>query len=232
MRVILFGSTGMVGSGALLECIADSRVRSVLSVVRRRGDITDSKVEEVVHDDFFNYAPIQPLFAGADACFFCLGVSSAGLGEAEYRRQTYDLTLGAARAIVAVCPQLTFCYVSGTGTDSSERGRTMWARVKGATENALLALPFKAAYMFRPGFIQPRKGVRSRTPLYQAFYSVAAPLYPLLRRLAPDSVTTTVDVGRALIEVSIAGYPRRILETVDINRAVTEKGERRREKGV
>jgi hypothetical protein len=120
----------------------------------------------------------------------------------------------------------------GTGTDSSERGRTMWARVKGATENALLALPFKAAYMFRPGFIQPRKGVRSRTPLYQAFYSVAAPLYPLLRRLAPDSVTTTVDVGRALIEVSIAGYPRRILETVDINRAVTEKGERRREKGV
>ena len=218
MRVILFGATGMVGSGSLLECIADSRVRSVVSVVRRPSGRTDPKVEEVVHGDFFNYDAIQAAFTGSDGCFFCLGVSSAGLGEAEYRRQTYELTLAAARAIVAVSPQLTFCYVSGAGTDSSERGRTMWARVKGATENALLALPFKSAYMFRPGFIQPLKGVRSRTRLYQAFYSTAAPLYPLLRRLAPGSVTTTVDVGRALIEVSIAGYPRRILDPADINR--------------
>ena len=231
MRVILFGATGMVGSGALLECIDDSRVRSVLSVVRRAGAITDPKVEEVVHDDFFNYASIQSVFAGSDACFFCLGISSAGLSEAEYRRQTYDLTLAAARAIAAVSPELTFCYVSGMGTDSSERGRTMWARVKGATENALLALPFKAAFMFRPGFIQPLKGVRSRTRVYQAFYSVAAPLYPVLRRLAPGSLTTTVDLGRALIEVSIAGYPRRILDSADINRVARENGERGKEKG-
>jgi uncharacterized protein YbjT (DUF2867 family) len=217
VRVILFGATGMVGSGALLECIADSRVRSVLSVVRRRSGLKDSKLEEVVHDDFFDYTTIQPLFADRDACFFCLGVSSAGLGEAEYRRLTYDLTLAAARSIVAVSPGLTFCYVSGQGTDSSERGRTMWARVKGATENALLALPFKAAFMFRPGFIQPLKGVRSRTALYQGFYMVLGPLYPLVRRLAPGWVTTSVDVGRALIEVSLAGYPRPILETTDIN---------------
>ena len=218
MRVILFGATGMVGSGALLECIADPRVTSVLSIARRRSGITNRKVEEVVHADFFNYASIRPAFARSDACFFCLGVSSAGLDEAEYRRQTYDLTLAAAGAIAAVSPGLTFCYISGLGTDSSERGRTMWARVKGATENALLALPFKAAFMFRPGFIQPLKGVRSSTKLYQAFYSVAAPIYPVLRRLTPNSVTTTVNLGKALIEVSIAGYPRRILETADINR--------------
>ena len=224
MRVILFGATGMVGSGALLECIADSRVRSVLSIVRRRGRITDPKIEEVVHDDFFNYTSIQSRFAGSDACFFCLGVSSVGLSEAEYRRQTYDLTLAAGRAIAAVNPQLTFCYVSGAGTDISERGRTMWARVKGATENALSALPFKAAYMFRPGYIQPLKGVRSSTRHYQAIYTLVGPLYPVLRRLAPGSVTTTVNLGKALIGVSIAGYSRPILNPIDINRIAGERG--------
>lgn len=218
MRVILFGGTGMVGAGALLECIADSRVRSVVSVVRRRGEIADPKLEEIVHDDFFDYAPIQSAFAGSDACFFCLGVSSAGLSESEYRRQTFDLTLAAARAIAAVNPRLTFCYVSGAGTDSSERGQTMWARVKGATENALLALPFKAAFMFRPGFIQPLKGVRSKTRLYRAFYTVLGPLLPVLRWLLPRTVTTTVNLGRAMIEVTIAGYSRRILDPDDINR--------------
>jgi uncharacterized protein YbjT (DUF2867 family) len=218
MRVILFGATGMVGAGALLECIADPRVRSVLSVVRRPGGIADPKLQEIVHDDFFNYAPLRSEFSGSDACIFCLGVSSAGLSEVKYRRQTYDLTLAAARAIAAGNTQLTFCYVSGAGTDSSERGRSMWARVKGETENALLALPFKSAFMFRPGFIQPLKGVRSKTPLYRAFYSVLGPVYPVLRWLAPGSVTTTVNLGRALIEVAAAGYSRRILYSDDINR--------------
>ena len=221
MRVILFGATGMVGSGVLLECLADPRVPSVLSLVRRRSGVTDPKLEEIVHDDFFEYARIRGRFVGCDACFFCLGVSAAGMREADYRRHTYDLTLAAARAIVAVNPQLTFCYVSGAGTDSTARGRTMWARVKGATENALLALPFKAAFMFRPGYIQPLKGVRSSTAFYRAIYRVVGPLYPVLRRLFPRQVTTTVNVGRAMVQVAVAGYPRRILGPEDINRLAT-----------
>jgi uncharacterized protein YbjT (DUF2867 family) len=156
MRAILFGATGMVGAGVLLECLADPRVSSVLSVVRRPSGVSDPKLEEIVHDDFFDYGSIKSAFVGRDACFFCLGVSSAGMKESDYRHQTFDLTLAAAKTIVALSPQLTFCYVSGAGTDSSTRGRAMWARVKGATENALLALPFKAAFMFRPGYIHPR----------------------------------------------------------------------------
>jgi uncharacterized protein YbjT (DUF2867 family) len=218
MRVILFGGTGMVGTGVLLECLADPFVSSVLSVVRRRGGITHPKLEEIVHDDFFDYRSLHAGFLARDACFFCLGVSSAGMKEAEYRRRTFDLTLAAANAIVAVSPQLTFCYISGAGTDSSASGRTMWARVKGATENALLALPFKAAFMFRPGYIQPMKGVRSSTGWYQAMYNVVGPLYPVLRRLFPRQVTTTVNMGRAMIQVAKAGYPRPILNPDDINR--------------
>jgi uncharacterized protein YbjT (DUF2867 family) len=218
MNVVLFGGTGMIGAGALLECLDDSRVASVLVVGRNATGVGHPKVTEVLHQDFFNYAAIQARFADRDACFFCLGVSSAGRDEAAYRRLTYDLTLAAAGALLSANSAMTFCYVSGEGTDSTERSRAMWARVKGATENALLAMPFKAAYMFRPAYIQPLRGVRSRTAHYQAFYGALAPIYPVVRAIAPNYVTTTVSVGRALIRVAAEDHAGRILGTPDINR--------------
>ncbi len=185
----------MVGAGALLECLEDSRVESVLAVGRSLTGQTHPKLRHVIQADFFNYDNLRDDFANCDACFFCLGVSVAGMTEASYSHLTFDLTLAAAKEMAAANPKLTFCYVSGVGTDSTEQGRSMWARVKGKTENALLALPFKAAFMFRPGFIQPMHGVRSRTGWYQAFYTVAAPLYPVLHRLFPQYSTTTVNLG-------------------------------------
>ena len=223
MKILLFGATGMVGAGVLRECLRDERVEQVLSISRQASRIFHPKLEEILHRDFFEYGELAARFADRDACFFCLGVSSAGMQEAAYRRLTYDLTLAVARALAAANPGAIFCYVSGAGTDTSEQGRMMWARVKGATENALLRLPFRAAYMFRPGYIQPLEGVRSKTALYQSFYTALAWLYPLLRRL-PRYVTSTVALGRAMIEVAERGYPRPILESVEINRvAVREK---------
>jgi uncharacterized protein YbjT (DUF2867 family) len=218
VKVVLFGGSGMVGSGALLECFDDPRVGEVISVARSASPFSNAKLREVRHQDFFDYSPIRDQIAGADACFFCLGVSAAGRSEAEYTRQTYDLTLAAARALQAASPGLTFCYVSGQGTDRTGRSRMMWARVKGRTENALLAMPFKAAYMFRPGYIQPLRGVRSKTRLYQSIYSVIAPVTALLQPVLRNSMTTTVALGRALIEVAASGYASPILETADINR--------------
>jgi uncharacterized protein YbjT (DUF2867 family) len=217
MNVVLFGATGMVGAGALLECLADPRVRSVLSVSRSPTGRSHPKLREVLHADFFNYDALLSDFASCDACFFCLGVSSIGLSEAAYTHLTYDLTLAAARIMADVSRGLTFCYVSGVGTDSTERGRTMWARVKGRTENALLALPFKGAYMFRPGYIQPMGGVRSKTAWVQAAYSVIAPLYPIVHRLLPHGTTTTANLGRALIEAVASGYSKSILYSRDMN---------------
>jgi uncharacterized protein YbjT (DUF2867 family) len=218
MRVVLFGATGMVGSGVLLECLEDPRVESVVSVVRHPGGVAHPKLRELVHEDFLDYVPVCADFAGADACFFCLGVSSAGMSEADYRRVTYDVTLAAAKEILAESGHARFCYVSGAGTDGTGRGRVMWARVKGQTEQALLAMGFESAFMFRPGYIQPMKGVRSKTALYQMVYNVAGPLYPLMRLLVPSYVTTTVDLARAMIEAVRDGYPRQVLETPDINR--------------
>jgi len=217
MNVMIFGATGMVGMGALLECLDDSRVQSVLVVGRSSCGVQHAKLTEVLHQDFFNYGALADRFRDRDACFFCLGVSSAGMDEPKYHRLTYDLTLAGAQAMATANKRMTFCYVSGQGTDSSERGRSMWARVKGQTENALLRLPFKAAYMFRPGLIQSMRGVRSKTKLYNAMYAVFGPLVPLLRRLFPNHVTTTVIVGRALINVAANGYSKPHLETRDIN---------------
>jgi uncharacterized protein YbjT (DUF2867 family) len=217
MKVVIFGASGMVGSGALLECLDDPRVESVLVIGRTACGLTHARLREVLVRDFLDYSSVQPLFRDRDACFFCLGVSAAGKSEAEYRRLTFDLTLAAARSMVEANPAMVFCYVSGEGTDSTARGRVMWARVKGETENALLALPFRAAYMFRPGFIQPQRGVRTKTPLYRAFYTVLAPLYPLLRRVAPAWVTTSTAMGRALIAVAANGHEHRILRSRDIN---------------
>ena len=208
----------MVGGGVLLECLDDSRIDSVLVVGRTSTGIRHPKLQEILHSDFLDYSGLRSTLTGLDACFFCLGVTSAGKSEADYARLTYDLTLAAATAIVAASPQAVFVYVSGTGTDSTERGRVMWARVKGRTENALLALPFRAAYMMRPGVIQALRGVRSKTPLYQKFYVVLAPLIAMARKLFPRHVVTTVEVGRAMIRLAVQGDAKRIIEPPDIRR--------------
>ena len=207
----------MVGQGVLRECLADDDVTSVLVLGRSPCGVTHAKVREVLRQDFFDYSDITDVVTGFDACFFCLGVSSAGMREEEYSRLTFDLTLHAARALVERNPSMIFCYVSGAGTDSTERGRVMWARVKGRTENHLLQLPFEAVYLFRPGFIQPLDGIRSKTRLYRTFYTVAGPLYPVLERLFPSFVTDTARVGRAMIRVARNGYARQVLENRDIN---------------
>jgi uncharacterized protein YbjT (DUF2867 family) len=218
MKVVIFGATGMVGMGVLLECLDDARIESVLAVSRHPLEVSHPKLHEVIQNAFFDFSGIQMQFADRDACFFCLGVSSIGMSESEYHHLTYDLTLAAARAFASVTARrLTFCYVSGEGTDSTERGRTAWARTKGKTENALLRLPFKAAYMFRPGYIQPLKGIRSKTRWYQVLYGAVGPFYPLLRLLLPRHVTTTANLGRAMIEVAANGYSKPILSSDDIN---------------
>jgi uncharacterized protein YbjT (DUF2867 family) len=221
VKVLLFGATGMVGAGTLLECLADSRVTSVLAVTRSPTGRTHPKLREVLHADFFNYESLRGDFAACDVCFFCLGVSSIGLKEADYTRLTYDLTMAAARVMAQVNPKMTFCYVSGVGTDSSERGRTMWARVKGRTENALLGLPFKAAFMFRPGYIQPIGDVQSKTGWVQTAYDILAPFYPLVHRLLPDNTTTTAILGRAMIQVALGGYSKSIVYSRDMNSLAT-----------
>jgi uncharacterized protein YbjT (DUF2867 family) len=221
VKVLLFGATGMVGAGTLLECLADSRVTSVLAVTRSPTGRTHPKLREVLHADFFNYESLRDDFAARDVCFFCLGVSSIGLKEADYTRLTYDLTMAAARVMAQVNPKMTFCYVSGVGTDSSERGRTMWARVKGRTENALLGLPFKAAFMFRPGYIQPIGDVQSKTGWVQTAYDILAPFYPLVHRLLPDNTTTTAILGRAMIQVALGGYSKSIVYSRDMNSLAT-----------
>jgi uncharacterized protein YbjT (DUF2867 family) len=217
MKVVLFGATGMVGQGVLRECLLSPDVESVLAVGRTPTGLQHEKLRELTHTDFTDFAPLDRELAGHDACFFCLGVSSAGMSEPEYTRVTYDFTIAAASALVRLNPEMTFVYVSGAGTDGSERGRVMWARVKGRTENALLAMPFRTAYMFRPGLIQPLHGIVSRTRAYRFFYAVARPLLPLLKALFPGGVTTTEQVGRAMIRAAQEGAPKRILETSDIN---------------
>src|SRR5215208_4185797 len=202
MKVVLFGATGMVGQGVLRECLLDGGVESVLAVGRSPTAQRHAKLREILHNDFLNFSPIEAQLAGYDACFFCLGVSSVGMSEERYRRLTYDITLAAARTLAKLNPQMVFIYVTGRGTDSSERGKLMWARVKGKTENDLLKLPFKAAYMFRPAGIQPLHGVRSKTGWVNAIYVVTAPLLSYLARTAPNYMTTSEQLGRAMIKVA------------------------------
>ena len=221
MRVILFGATGMVGQGVLRECLLDPEVETVLSLVRAPTAQRHAKLRELVRQDLSDLSAIQNDLSGYDACFFCLGVSSVGMAEPDYRRVTYDLTMSVARTLASQNPDMIFIYVSGTGTDSSERGRTMWARVKGQTENALLRLPFKAAYMFRPGVIVPLHGIKSRTRLYRISYAVLGPLLPLLTRF-PKYVTTTEKLGRAMLIAAKRGAPKAVLESADINKLAAE----------
>jgi uncharacterized protein YbjT (DUF2867 family) len=217
VNVILFGATGMVGQGVLRKCLLDPEVKSVLSIGRGTTGQQNSKLRELVHDNFLDFSAIEKELAGFDACFFCLGVSSAGMTEENYRRVTYDFTMAAARTLAKLNPGMTFIYVSGTGTDSTGQGRTMWARVKGKTENDLLKLPFHAAYMFRPAAIVPLHGIRSKTKLYQFFYSALGPLLPWMYRRFPKYVTTTEQLGRAMLFVAKHGAPRPVLENSDIN---------------
>jgi len=216
MKVLLFGATGMVGQGVLRECLLDPGVELVETVGRTAAPVQHAKLCQVVHGDLMHYGPIDNALAGFDACFWCLGVASAGMSEADYERVTYGTTMAAAGTLSRLNPAMTFVFVSGAGTDSSERGRIRWARIKGKTENALLRLPFRAAYMFRPGFIQPVHGAQSKTALYRRFYTVAGPLMPLARRLFPAYVLTTEDIGRAMLLVARTGAPKPILESRDI----------------
>jgi uncharacterized protein YbjT (DUF2867 family) len=216
MKVILFGATGMIGQGVLRECLLDPEVESVLAIGRRETGVRHEKLHEIVHTDFSDFSAIEGQLSGYDACFFCVGVSSAGMSQQEYSRVTYHVTMAAARALVQHNPGMTFLYLSGAGTDSTERGRMMWARVKGKTENALLAMPFKAAYMFRPGYIQPLHGIASSTRLTRVLYGVMGPLYPLWKRLFPKYVTTTEQLGLAMIHVAKHGAPKSILENQDL----------------
>jgi uncharacterized protein YbjT (DUF2867 family) len=216
MNVVLFGATGMIGQGVLRECLLDPGVKQVLSIVRTPTGQSNPKLRELVHADFLSYATIEAQLTSFDACFFCLGVTSAGMTEAQYTRITHDFTLAAATTLAGLNPSMTFIYVSGSGTDGTERGRSMWARVKGKTENDILKLPFKAAYMFRPGFIQPMHGIVSKTTMYRIFYAILMPILPLMRSLLPRQILTTEQVGRAMLLIAKHGFPQPVLESVDI----------------
>jgi uncharacterized protein YbjT (DUF2867 family) len=216
MNVLVFGATGMVGQGVLRECLNDPGVRAVVAVGRSANGQRHQKLRDLMTPDLMDLSKLESQLTGFDACFFSLGVSALGLSEDKYSKVTYNLTLYVARTVGRLNPGITFIYVSGKGTDSTERGRVMWARVKGRTENALLALPFKA-FMFRPGAIIPLHGIRSRTGWYNTLYAIAKPVFPVFKSFFPSSVTTTEQVGKAMIAVARGGYPKRVLETPDIN---------------
>jgi uncharacterized protein YbjT (DUF2867 family) len=218
MRVVLMGGTGMVGQAALRECLLADDVEKVLALGRTPLPQSHPKLESKVHKNLYDYSEIKNDLKGYDACLFCLGISSTGLSETDYHRMTYELTMAAAQTLCELNPSMTFVFVSGSGTDSSETGSIMWARVKGKTENALLKLPFKAAYMFRPGAMRPMHGVRSRTALYQIFYTLLNPLMPLLALvISPKYLTTSERMGRAMLKVVRDGYTKPIVENAEIH---------------
>jgi uncharacterized protein YbjT (DUF2867 family) len=219
MKVLIFGATGMVGQGVLLECLRDTDVELVVTLGRTATGVRDPKVREIVHRDLLNYGGMEDSLAGFDACFFCLGVASSGMKEADYERLTYGFTMAAAEVLSRVNPGMTLIYVSGSGTDSTEHGRIMWARVKGKTENDLLRLPLNA-YAFRPGFIEPMDGIQSKTPMYRMFYNVLGPVLPVLHRVFPNQILSTREIGQAMLAVARHGYDKRILETKDMRRVV------------
>jgi uncharacterized protein YbjT (DUF2867 family) len=212
IKAIIFGATGMVGEGVLHECLHHPDVQSVLVVGRRPCNVHHPKLKELVHGDFFDYAAIEQDLKDYNACYFCLGVTSVGKKDQEYTRLTYDLTMQAARTLSRLNPSMTFCYVSGSGTDSTELGRIVWARVKGKTENDLMKLPFKAVYAFRPGFIKPIEGLKNAYGVSK----VLGKAYPVLKAVFPKYVCTLEDLGRAMIQVTLTGYSKRVLENKDI----------------
>jgi uncharacterized protein YbjT (DUF2867 family) len=212
IKAILFGATGMVGAGVLHVILEHPDVESVLAIGRRSCGMKHPKLTELIHNDFFSYSSIEEQLRGFNACFFCLGVSSVGMSEKDYTRISYDLTMSAATVLSRLNPGMTFCYVSGTGTDSTEQGSVMWARVKGRTENALMKLPFKAAYLFRPGVIRPIKGVGHA----HAISAAVGLLYPVWKFFFPQYVCTLEEVGLAMINAAGQGYSKQVLENKDI----------------
>ncbi|MBI3259415.1 MAG: epimerase [Ignavibacteriae bacterium] len=218
LRVIITGTTGMVGEGVLHECLFDSRVESVLVVNRRTSGVIHPKLKEILIPDFMDISSIKESLKPNNACFFCLGVTSIGLNEEEYTRLTFDLTIHFAKTLSELNPDMTFCYVSGANTDSSEKGKSMWARVKGRTENYLFTLPFKSVFAFRPGYMKPTEGLKNSLRLYIGSSFV----YPILRIIAPNAVSTLKDVGIAMINCAEKGYHKSILEVKDIN-AIAKK---------
>jgi hypothetical protein len=217
IRAIIFGATGMVGEGVLHECLNHADVESVLVIGRKSCNVKHQKLKEILHSNFYDYSTIEDQLKGVNACYFCLGVSSVGKSESDYTRITYDLTMAAAQVLSRLNSGMTFCYVSGAGTDSTEKGRVMWARVKGKTENNLMKLPFKAVYAFRPGYIKPIKGLRNA----YALSIVLGLFYPVLKTLIPKYVCTLQDLGLAMIQAAEAGYPKKILENKDIAQLAT-----------
>ncbi len=215
-NVIITGATGMVGKGVLLECLDHEEIHEVLVIGRNLVGIEHPKLKELIHPDFSDFTDVQNQLSGYDACFFCLGISSAGLKEKEYKHITYDYTMALAGTLVETNPQMTFNYVSGEGTDSSEKGRMMWARVKGKTENDLLKIGFKQAYMFRPGAIIPLRGIKSRTRLYQFLYDYFMWLVKGIKAVAPNSVVNTTQMGLAMINSMLRGYDKQLLKPKDI----------------
>lgn len=212
IHAIITGATGMVGEGVLHECLQHPDVDRVLVINRKPGGVAHPKLREIIHTDFFDLTPITDQLTGYNACFFCLGVSSVGMNEAEYHHLTYDLTLHVAELLARQNPDMTFGYVSGAGTDSSEQGRIMWARVKGKTENALLRLPFRRARMFRPGGLKPTEGLKNVKP----YYRYLAWLYPVMKTLFPNTVCTLRELGLAMINSARTGYEKPVLEVQDI----------------
>ena len=221
MKVIVFGATGMVGQAVVRQCLLEDRVTSVLIVGRSSAGVSDPKVEELIHGDFLDFSPVATELTGYDACFFCLGVSAAGMSEPAYRRVTYFMTMAAARELAERNAKMRFLYISGAGTDSTEHGRTMWARIKGETENAVLSLPFEG-YALRPGYIQPRHGVQSRNKLYRNIYRVTGRLYPALARVAPKYFIASDELALAMINIAANGSEKRILESSDLVRSAAQ----------
>jgi uncharacterized protein YbjT (DUF2867 family) len=211
IKAIITGATGMVGEGVLLECLNHPDVEQLLVINRKPGGVSHAKLREIIHTDFFNLAPIEPALSGYNACFFCLGVSSVGMSKEEYKHITFDLTLNMGQLLAKLNPRMAFCYVTGAGTDSSEQGRIAWARVKGATENALMRL-FERSYMFRPAFMKATFGQKN----LKISYKLLAWVYPIGRTLYPAGFCTLQEVGRAMINAVSKGYPKIILEVRDI----------------
>lgn len=217
MNILLLGATGMVGQGVLRECLLDPDVERVLAIGRGATGQQHPKLREIINKNLLDLSAIEGELRNLDACFFCLGVSSAGMSEDDYHRITYDLTVAVAQTMARLNPGMTFIYVSGAGTDGTERSCTIWARVKGKTENALLRLPFRGVYMFRPAAIQPLHGIRSKTTLYRLLYTLIGPILPMLKALWPKYVTTTEQMGLAMLHIAKHGAAKQVLETWDIN---------------
>jgi uncharacterized protein YbjT (DUF2867 family) len=211
-KIILTGATGMVGEGVLHECLQHPSIEQVLIINRKPSGMTHAKLKEIIHSDFNNINPIADKLAGYDACLFCLGVSAVGMKEEDYTRLTHTLTLHVAKTMLQQNPGMTFCYISGAGTDSTEKGKMMWARVKGKTENDLLNLPFKQVFLFRPGYMNPTKGMKNTLK----YYKYISWMYPALRLLLPKYVSTLSELGKAMINAVILGYPKQVLEVKDI----------------